>query len=422
MHAEIIAVGTELTSGQKLDTNSQWLAQRLGEVGVEVRYHSKLADDLTQNVEGFRVASGRASLVIISGGLGPTQDDLTRSALATLAGVALVEDLPSLRAMEELFARRNRRMTPNNRVQALLPEGADALANPIGTAPGIWMKVGEVVFVALPGVPGELYPMYTEQVLPRLRAHFRLERVIRHRVIHLFGMGEAEVESHALDITARGRTPEVGITASDATISFRITGEGANEAEADAQIEPTARLIYERFGELIIGEGATDVPEAVVGQLARTGLTLAVAESCTGGLIAKQLTDVAGVSAYFHGGAVSYANKAKEILLGVRHDLIEAHGAVSPEVAEAMAAGIRERLGAAIGLSVTGIAGPGGGSTEKPVGLVYVGLAREGSVAHRKLLLGPEQPRAVIRSRAAKHALNWVRLVLKKLPAAEGSG
>jgi nicotinamide-nucleotide amidase len=277
------------------------------------------------------------------------------------------------------------------------------------------MAMGDVIFVAVPGVPGELMPMFMVHVLPRLKSHFRLDRVIRHRVIHLFGKGEAEIESQAFDLTARGREPEVGITASDATISFRITAAGATEAEADAAIEPTARLIYERFGDLIFGEGATDISDALVEQLVRTGSTLAVAESCTGGLIAKRLTDIAGVSAHFLGGVVSYANQVKEALLGVPESLIETHGAVSAEVAMAMAAGVRERLGASLGLSVTGIAGPGGGSAEKPVGLVYLGLAHAGSVAHRRLLLGPEQPRAVIRSRAAKHAMNWARLALAQM-------
>jgi nicotinamide-nucleotide amidase len=306
-------------------------------------------------------------------------------------------------------------MTPSNRIQALLPEGAEALPNPIGTAPGIWMTIGDVIFVAVPGVPGELKQMVMDHIVPRVKSHFGLERVIRHRVIHLFGRGEAEIESQALDLTARGRVPEVGITASDATISFRITAEGASEKEADALIEPTARLIHERFGELIIGEGETDMPDALVAQLIRTGSTIAVAESCTGGLIAKRLTDIAGVSAHFLGGVVSYANQAKVTLLGVPEALIEAHGAVSPEVAMAMASGVRERLGASLGLSVTGIAGPAGGSAEKPVGLVYLGLAHAGAVAHKKLLLGPEQPRSVIRSRAAKYAMNWARQVLAEV-------
>jgi nicotinamide-nucleotide amidase len=282
----------------------------------------------------------------------------------------------------------------------------------------MWLEHGGAIFAALPGVPGELKIMFEEQVAPRLRGTGRLGPVLAHRVINLFGKGESEIEADALDLTARGREPEVGITASDATISFRITAAGASEAEAMAAIEPTARLIYERFGELIVGEGRVDVVEAVALELARTGATLAVAESCTGGLIAKRITDIAGVSPYFLGGVVSYANALKTGLVGVPAALIERHGAVSAEVAEAMAEGIRRVAGATLGLSVTGVAGPTGGTPEKPVGLVYLGLSRDGETAHRRLMLGPEQPREVIRSRAAKQALNWARLTLRGMPDA----
>lgn len=413
MKAEVIAIGSELTSGQKLDTNSQWLSLRLGEIGVGVRFHTTLADDLSQNVEAMRIAARRAELVIVSGGLGPTQDDLTREALATLAGVALVEDDACLAAIRAFFERRNRAMPARNRVQALLPEGAEALPNPAGTAPGIWMKVGTTLFVALPGVPGELKAMFEAEVVPRLRATGRLGSVIAHRVINLFGKGESEIESEALDLTARGRRPEVGITASDATISFRVSCDGPTREAALAELEPTCQLIYERFGDLIVGEGDVDVVQALALELERAGGTLAVAESCTGGLIAKLLTDIPGISAHFLGGVVSYSNALKVDFLGVPAELIERHGAVSAEVAESMACGVRLRTGASVGLSVTGIAGPGGGSVEKPVGLVYVGLGTSAGTQHRKLLLGAEQPRSIIRRRAAKHALNWVRLFLR---------
>jgi nicotinamide-nucleotide amidase len=413
MNAEIVAVGSELVSGQKLDTNSQWLSRRLGELGVEARFHTAVGDDLAANVEVFRIASERADLVVVSGGLGPTQDDLTREALAALAEVPLEEHLESLRALEAFFARRNRSMPARNRVQALLPAGAEPLPNRTGTAPGVLLDVGRALFACLPGVPSELKIVFDEEVVPRLRATGRLRPgVIVHRVVNLFGKGESEIEAEALDLTARGRRPEVGITASDATISLRVSCEAPSVAEAEAAIAPTLALIRERFGRLIVGEGEVDVTEAVVEGLERTGSTIAVAESCTGGLIAQRLTSVAGVSPYFPGGVVTYANEAKTDLVGVPAELIAAHGAVSAEVAEAMAEGVRRRFGTTLGLGVTGIAGPSGGSPQKPVGLVYLGLATPEGVAHRKLELGPEQPREVIRSRAAKHALNWARLAL----------
>jgi nicotinamide-nucleotide amidase len=412
MNAEIIAVGSELVNGQKLDTNSQWLSRRLGELGLDVRYHTSVGDDLQNNVDAFRIASGRARLVLISGGIGPTQDDLTREALARVAGVPLIEDPESLEALRAFFERRNRPMPDRNRVQALMPEGAEAIANPYGTAPGIWMPMDGTIFVALPGVPGELKRMFDEQVVPRLRSSGLIDRVIVHRVVNLFGKGESDIEAEALDLTVRGRRPEVGITASDATISFRISCECADEVSALAEIEPTLALIRERFGPWIVGEGTTDVTEALVEALLAKKATLAVAESCTGGLIAQRLTAIPGVSDCFLGGVVSYANSAKQQLLGVPEALLKTVGAVSPEVAEAMASGVRERFGATLGLSVTGIAGPGGGSEEKPVGLVYLGLATPSGVSHRRLLLGPDQPREVIRSRSAKNAMNWARQVL----------
>jgi nicotinamide-nucleotide amidase len=412
MKAEIIAIGSELVSGQSLDTNSQWLDRGLAGVGVTPHFHTVVGDDLDEDVATIRIATERADLVLISGGLGPTQDDLTREALARVAGVPLVEDAGALEAIRAMFARRNRPMAERNRVQALLPLGAEMLPNRVGTAPGVWMRVGGAVVACLPGVPSEMRIMFDEQVIPRLRVLGGLGRVIVHHKINLFGKGESDIEADAMDLTARGRNPEVGITAHEATISFRITAEGADEDEARRNLEPTIALIRQRFGDLIVGEGTDDLPEALVAHLARTRTTLATAESCTGGLIAQMITALPGVSPHYLGGAVSYSNHAKVELLGVAPDLIEAHGAVSPEVAEAMAVGVRKRLGADLGLSVTGIAGPTGGTPEKPVGLVYLGLATADGTQTRRLDIGPEQPRDVIQRRSAKHALNFARLAL----------
>jgi nicotinamide-nucleotide amidase len=413
MIAEIVAIGTELVSGQSLDTNSQWLSRSLGALGISVHFHTGLGDDLAENIAALQIACTRADLVITSGGLGPTQDDLTREALAAVAGVSLVEDAESLAAIAAMFARRNRQMAERNRVQALRPEGAESLPNSVGTAPGIWMSVGRSRVACLPGVPHELKRMFDEQVVPRLRSLGAGSRVIVHRKINLFGRGESEIEAQALDLTARGRVPEVGITASEATISFRIVGEGGTEAEALGQIEPTVATIYERFGSFIVGEGSEEVVDALVRELFATRKTLAVAESCTGGLIAHEITSLPGVSEIFPGGVVSYSNAAKVELLGIPPELLEAHGAVSPEVAEAMARGVRERFHADIGLSVTGVAGPTGGTPEKPVGLVYLGLATSNSVESRRLEIGPEQPRDLIQRRSAKNAMNWARLKVK---------
>lgn len=416
MKAEIIAIGSELVCGQSLDTNSQWISQRLESLGIPIRFHTVLGDDLVENVDAFRIALNRADLVVMSGGLGPTQDDLTREALARVADVPLVEDPASLEAIAAMFARRNRTMPERNRVQALLPKASEALFNRVGTAPGVWMKVGPSLVACLPGVPHEMKIMFDEQVEPRLRALGLITRVIVQRKLNLFGKGESEIEAEALDLTARGRNPEVGITAHEATISFRVTASAATEEEAERAMAPTLATIRERFAHLIVGEGSDDVPDAVVAQLARTNATLATAESCTGGMIARAITAIPGVSPFYPGGVVSYANAAKVELLGVNPVLIERHGAVSEQVASAMAEGVRRRLAADLGLAVTGIAGPAGGSPEKPVGLVFIGLATDKGVSTRRLEIGPEQPRAVIQSRAAKHALNWVRLTLSARP------
>jgi nicotinamide-nucleotide amidase len=412
MRAEVLAIGSELVSGQALDTNSQWLSQALSQAGVTVAFHTSVGDVLEDNVQALRIAIERSDLVVTTGGLGPTQDDLTRDAVAVVAGVPLREDAASLEAIAAMFTARNRRMTERNKVQALFPEGAEVLANRVGTAPGIWMKLGRATIACLPGIPSEMRVMFQEQVLPRIRRQRGSDRVYHHRKINLFGRGESDIEAQALDLTARGRIPEVGITVHDATISFRIVGEGGTEEEARAQTNATAALIYERFGNLVVGEGSDDVPEATAAMLFQTGATLATAESCTGGLIAHLITKISGISRCFLGGIVAYSNDAKVALLEVPRELVAAHGAVSPEVAGAMAEGARRRFGADLAISATGVAGPSGGTLEKPVGLVYVGLATKEGVETWRLNLGSDQPRDLIQLRAAKIALDRVRLRL----------
>lgn len=412
MKAEILAVGTELTSGQNIDTNSAWISQKLAAIGVDVGFISLVGDDRREMLDALRHALTRADLIVIGGGLGPTQDDLTREVVAEAAGVELRQDPRCLAALEAFFARRSRAMPERNLTQTLVPIGGEPLTNRTGTAPGLWIAIGHSTIVCLPGVPSELKIMFAEEVAPRLKREFKLGGVIVVRKINLFGKGESDVEAMAMDLTARGREPEVGITASDATISLRIRAKGITSEAALAAIEPTAAIIRERFGDFVVGEEGIDVAEAASALLLHRGATLATAESCTGGLVSGAITDMPGISASFLGGVVSYSNAAKSGMLGVDPGLIEAKGAVSPEVAEAMAVGARERFGSDLAISVTGIAGPGGGTPEKPVGLVYLGLASAGGVASRKLEIGPEQPRAIIRSRTTKHALNWVRLHL----------
>jgi nicotinamide-nucleotide amidase len=412
MQCEIISIGSELTSGQNLDTNSQWLSRRLAEIGIPVGWHTTVADDLAANVEAFRIASARAALVLATGGLGPTQDDLTREALAGAAGVELAFDQASFDAIEAMFRRRGRAMPERNRVQALFPAGAEPIPNDRGTAPGIWMRVGNCQVAAMPGVPSEMYAMFEARVRPRLLALGLGGGVLLERKINAFGAGESALEEKLFDLTRRGHVPEVGITVSDATISLRILARAASPAEAQAQIEPVERTIRERLGDLVFGVSDEELQDAVLALLAARRQTLAVAEGVTGGTVAERLTSVPGASAWFRGGVVAYDNRLKVELLAVPQSLLDEKGAVSAEVAEAMAVGCRTRLRTDLAVSTVGIAGPGDGGPDKPVGLVFVGLAWEGGASATSFSW--TGTRAEVQRRAAKMALNRVRLHLSR--------
>ncbi len=415
MKCEILSIGSELTSGQNLDTNSQWLSRRLAEIGIAVGWHTTVADDLDANIDAFRIASRRASLVLASGGLGPTQDDLTREVLARVAGVELVLHEESLRRIEEMFRRRNRPMPERNRVQALFPAGAEPIPNDRGTAPGVWMRLGDCHVAAMPGVPSEMFHMFESQVRPRLLALGLGGGVLVQRKINTFGAGESAVEEKLFDLTRRDHVPEVGITVSEAVISLRILARAATLAEAQAQIEPVELVIRERLGDLVFGVEEEDLQDAVVPLLASRRKTLSVAEGVTGGLVGERLASVPGASAWFAGGVIAYDNRLKAEWLGVPQDLLDAKGAVSAEVAEAMAVGCRTRLRTDLAVSTVGVAGPEGAGPDRPVGLVYVGLAWVGGAS--SVSFSWTGTRAEVQRRTAKLALNRVRLHLLKPPA-----
>ena len=410
MKSEVISIGSELTTGQNLDTNAQWLSRRLAEIGIAVGWHTTVADDLQDNIDAIRIASKRAGLVLITGGLGPTQDDLTREALAKAAEVELVFHEESFEQIRQMFARRNRAMPESNRVQALFPAGAEPIPNARGTAPGIWMKLDDCIVAAMPGVPSEMYAMFDTQVKPRLLQMGLGGGVLVQRKLNVFGAGESAIEEKLRDLTRRGHVPEVGITVSDATISLRILARAANPAEAQAQIAPVEQTIRERLGSFLFGAEEEDLQDVVVRLLGEKRLTLATAEGVTAGQVAERIARVPGASAWFRGGIVPYDNRVKVEHLALPQALLDEHGAVDAAVAEAMAVGCRVRFRTDLGVSTVGVAGPGGGTAERPVGLVYVGLAWDGGA--KTASFSWTGTRVEVQSRTAKLALNLVRLHL----------
>ncbi len=408
--AEVIAIGSELTSGQKLNTNSQWLSQQLTALGFEVRFHTTVADDELANLEAVRSALARVDVVITTGGLGPTLDDLTRAIFAKLADVPLELDEPSLEKIREMFARRERPCPERNRIQAMFPRGSIPIPNEHGTAPGIWLEIASKMLIALPGVPFELKPMFENWVRPKFIERFGRSKTILYRVIHTFGEGESAVEERLGDLVARGRTPEVGITASEGTISLRVQGTGATPEEAWQATQKDADTIYEKLGSLVFGEGELQLHQVVLQALLERSLTVSVAESCTGGWLGKLLTDEPGSSAVFQGGVIAYHNVIKSQLLGVPEGLLAEYGAVSRECAEAMALGCRACFQTDFAISITGIAGPGGSTPEKPLGLVFIALAHSKGVQVERFVW--PMGRSHVRTRASKTALNLLRLHL----------
>ncbi|MBN1344147.1 MAG: competence/damage-inducible protein A [Phycisphaerae bacterium] len=411
MKAIIISIGDELLLGRTVDTNSAWLSQQLAGLGATILAHVTVGDDQAETRDAIDQAARRADWVLVSGGLGPTPDDLTREALAEALGAPLELREEFVEQIAGFFRRFGKEMPERNKVQAMFPIGSTAIENTCGTAPGVQARLHDAEVFVMPGVPREMKIMFERDAVPQLSARSG-GKVILTETLWTFGQGESTVAARIADLMERGRNPAVGTTAYDAKIGVRIFSGGNTRAEAERLLEATADEIRARLGALVYGRGEETLADAVGVLLRERGQTVATAESCTGGLIAKTLTDVSGSSAYFLSGVVTYSNAAKTALLGVPADLIAEHGAVSSEVAEAMVIGCRGRAGADWALATTGIAGPTGGTAEKPVGLVYVGLDGPDGCQVREYRLGEHLGRDDVRSRSRWAALSLLRLCL----------
>jgi len=409
MKAEIIAVGSELLTPDHIDTNSLFLTRGLEASGFEVHLKTIVGDSAPDMEAVFRAALGRSQVIISSGGLGPTEDDITRTVVARVLGRPIRTDPDIVAAIRERFASRGYAMPRINERQAEVIEGAEILDNPRGTAPGLWLEAGDSVLALLPGPPREIEPMFESRVLPRLEALGGGRRVAE-RSFHVVGLTESDVDARVAPVYTRYQ-PKVSTTILSAPghISLR-TWQWLAPGQGAAELEDLAGQIHGILGDAVFTTTREPLEQVVGGLLRESGRTIAVAESCTAGLLGWRLTRMPGSSAYFRGGVLCYANEAKVDLCGVPGAVLETHGAVSAETAEALAAGVRARFASTIGVSVTGIAGPDGGSEEKPVGLVYVGLADGTRTRHARRILPGD--RELVRERAAFMALAALRRFL----------
>lgn len=407
MNAEIIAVGTELLLGQIVNTNAQYISERLSQAGVSVFFETVVGDNPARLTSALSLAMSRADILIVTGGLGPTADDLTKETAAELCGAKLILHQPSLDTMTEYFSKIGKTMTDNNIKQAMMPEGCIILKNNHGTAPGCIIEKDNKYIVLMPGPPREMKPMFDEQVFPFLKN--LCGKGIYSRVLRIFGIGESALEEQIRDLT-QGTNPTVAPYAKEGEVTLRITANASSPDEAQKLIDDTELQIRRRVGNAVYAIGDDASMASAVGSLLRhKGKTIAVAESCTGGMITSMLTDVPGISKVFTEGVVTYANSAKR-RLGVSRSTLLKHGAVSAETAKEMAQSVRLRAGADIGISTTGIAGPDGGTVTKPVGLVYVGFSTKNKTFALRLALTGDRNK--IRRSAALHALNTVRVNL----------
>ncbi len=409
--AEILSVGTELLLGDIVNTDAAYISRKLAALGINMYHQGVVGDNPDRLEDALKLSLSRSDLVILTGGLGPTYDDLTKETAARLMGRKMYMHEESLERMMARFAKNSRPMTENNKKQAMMPEGAVVFRNDYGTAPGLAMEDAEhgKIMILLPGPPRECEPMFTEQVEPYLKKFS--DKVFYSKNINVFGMGESLVESILLPLMLESKNPTVAPYAKDGEVLLRVTASGTTEKECialcDAAIE---KIRSTEVGEYIYGVDAGSLEEALVKELIAKGLTVASAESCTGGYVAKRITNVSGASDVLEGSIVTYANRVKEKFVGVSHETLEKYGAVSKQTAIEMARGVRSLFDSDIGISTTGVAGPTGGTPEKPVGRVYVGVSFGEHEEVRELNIGNgKATREYVRYVSASHALDLAR-------------
>ena len=412
MSAEILCIGTELLLGNITNGNARWIAEQLAALGIPHHRQLVVGDNRERLIAELQAAAQRCRVLITTGGLGPTPDDLTTEAIAAAFGAPLVEHPQVWAEIQARLAARGRPCAASNRRQAFLPEGAALLPNPTGTAPGmIWSPRPDFTILTFPGVPSEMRAMWQATAAPWLQASGLAEGVFASRMLHFWGVGESNLAEQMADLL-EGTNPTVAPYAGSGEVKLRITARAATAAAAEQLLEPVEAEIRARTGALCFGVDEASLASVLLEQLRRRGQTLAVAESCTGGGLGAALAAVPGASDVLLGGVIAYANSVKQGLLGVPAALLEAHGAVSDPVARAMAEGARRATGADWALAITGVAGPGGGSAEKPVGLVHIAVAGPAGCSSEGVRFGASRGRSWIQTLAAGEALNRLRLAL----------
>lgn len=408
--AEIISVGTELLLGNITNTDARDISQMLSEIGINVYYHTVVGDNPERLKKAVAIAKERADIIITTGGLGPTCDDLTKQTLAEAFGKKLIFDKNEEKEIKAYFSQRlhTTKMTDNNLQQALLPEGCTVFHNQCGTAPGCAIEGDGVRVLMLPGPPKECISMFKNCAMPYLKALSDSE--IHSHNIHIFGLGESSVEDKLRPMMLRMENPTLAPYAKEGEVMLRLTAKAANAEDAEALMEPALREVRNILGDIVYGIDTNSLEQTVLDLLKKNGKTLAVAESCTGGLVSKRITDVPGSSAVFYGGAVTYSNESKSVMADVDPDIIKKSGVISAPVAVEMAKGIRAKLCSDLGIGITGIAGPGSDDTGTELGTVFVALADSGQTWCRSLHLGLDRSR--VRTMASNHALDMLRRYL----------